>query len=262
MATRGTALITGASSGIGLEFARLLAREGHDLVLVARNELRLQGIAEELRANTGVEVTVLPADLAQPSAADAIAAALANRGLMVDTLVNNAGFNVYGAFSATDGKRELDMLQVNIVALTRLTKLLLPGMLERGAGRILNVGSTGSFAPGPFDAVYCASKAYVLSFSEALAEELEGTGVTVTALCPGATATEFAERAAMTGTAMFRGRVAAPADVARAGYRALMAGRRVVIPGVRNALMTFSMRLSPRNLVASIGRRMLTEVSS
>lgn len=252
-----TALITGASSGIGRELAALLARDGYDVVLVARNELRLQALAEELRAAHGVHATPLPTDLVVPSAADEIAAELERRGLEIEVLVNCAGFNVYGAFATTDAERELQMLQVNVVTLTRLTKLLLPDMLRRGTGRILNIGSTGSFAPGPFDAVYCASKAFVLSFTEALAEELEGTGVTATALCPGPTATEFAERAGMSGTPLFQGRVASAAEVAAAGYRAMMRGRRVVVPGLGNMLLTFSVRLSPRTMVASIGRKML-----
>lgn len=260
MTTGKTALITGASSGIGLELARLFAAEGHDLVLVARNAARMTALADELEAKHGVSVIVIAKDLTVQGAANEIMAELANRELLVDSLVNCAGFNVYGRFDLTDARSELDMLQVNIIALTQLTKLLLPGMMRRGSGRILNVGSTGSFAPGPFDAVYCASKAYVLSFSEALATELEGTGVTVTVLCPGATRTRFAERAQMTGTAMFRGRTADPASVARTGYRAMKAGKRVVIPGVANALMTFSIRLSPRGLVAAISKRMLARV--
>lgn len=258
--TNKTALITGASSGIGRELARLLAREGHDLVLVARNRAALKSLAEEVR-RCGVAATVLPADLAQPGAVDSITSVLQAQRIEIDVLVNNAGFNVYGRFDHTDVAQELDMLQVNVVALTRLTKALLPRMIERRHGRILNVGSTGSFAPGPFDAVYCASKAYVLSFSEAIAEELRGTGVTVTTLCPGATGTAFATRAGMVDTAMFQGRVADPAVVAAAAYRALMAGRRVVIPGFVNLLMTQSIRFSPRAMVAAISRRMLTRVS-
>jgi short-subunit dehydrogenase len=257
MTTPETALITGASSGIGYELTKRFASDGFDLVLVARDSERLEDVASEMRERHDATVTVLPTDLALPGAADKIAATLEAGGIEVDVLVNNAGFNVYGPFWQTDGERELAMLQVNIVALTRLTKLLLPAMVRRGSGRILNIGSTGSFAPGPFDAVYCASKAYVLSFSEAIAEELEGTGVTVTALCPGATRTRFAERAGMTDTPMFRGRVAEASDVAAAGYRALRDGRRVVVPGLANALLAFSVRLSPRRLVASIGRRML-----
>lgn len=257
MTMRKTALITGASSGIGYELTRLFARDGFDVVLVARDAERLEQVAREMRERHGATVAVLPKDLAEPGAVDEIAAALHAGGIEVDTLVNNAGFNVYGPFCETDGNREMAMLQVNLVALTRLTKLLLPAMARHGSGRVLNIGSTGSFAPGPFDAVYCATKAYVLSFSEAIAEELEGTGVTVTALCPGATRTRFAERAGMTGTPMFRGRVAEASDVAAVGYRALMDGRRVVVPGRMNALLAFSVRLSPRRLVASIGKRML-----
>lgn len=149
------------------------------------------------------------------------------------------------------------MLNVNVVGLARLTKLVMPGMMARGSGLILNVGSTGSFAPGPYDAIYCASKAFVLSFSEAIAEGLAGSGVTVTALCPGATATAFATRAGMAHTPMFRGRVADPATVAAIGYRAMAAGKRVVVPGVLNALMTLSIRFTPRPMVASVSRRML-----
>lgn len=253
-----TALVTGASSGIGLEFARLLARDGHSLVLVARDATRLERLAAELREAHGVAVIVHECDLSAPDCVQGIAAMLSDRAVEVDVLVNSAGFNIYGPFSETDGLAELQMLQVNIVALTELTKRLLPGMLARRRGWVLNVGSTGSFAPGPFDAVYCASKAYVLSFSEAIAEEVVGSGVTVTALCPGATRTRFAERAGMARTRMFRARLADPASVAAAGYRGLLRGRRVVIPGLMNALMTASIRLSPRSTVASISRRMLS----
>lgn len=255
--TRNTALVTGASSGIGLELARLLARDGHDLVLVGRDETRLRALASELTRTCGVTALEMPQDLCHPRAADRIAEQLEARAMSVDVLVNSAGFNIYGRFDRTDGEDELRMLNVNVVALTRLTKLLLPCMIERGFGRVLNVGSTGSFAPGPFDAVYCASKAYVLSLTEALAEELEGTGVTVTALCPGATATRFADRAGMAHTPMFRGRLADPSVVARVGYHAMVTGRRVVIPGLMNALMTQSIRFSPRTMVASISKHML-----
>ena len=252
-----TALITGASSGIGREFASLFARDGCDLVRVARDAARLGQLADELRRETARAVTVVPQDLAQGDAAEALVAELRCRGIAVDILVNNAGFNVAGPFWETDAEEERQLLQVQVVTLTALTKLLLPGMLARRYGRILNLGSTGSFAPGPYDAVYCASKAYVLSFSEALAEELAGTGVTVTALCPGATRTAFAERAGMTDTAMFRGRLASAATVAEAGHRALLRGQRVAVVGVANRLMTFALRLTPRTLVARISKGML-----
>ena len=252
-----TALVTGASGGIGREFARLLAADGFTLVLVARDEARLSELAEELRRTHGVQSTVIATDLSEPSAARDIHCFLQKRGVSVDVLVNNAGFNVYGPFHESDGEQELRMLHVNVIALTHLTKLFLPEMLARGRGRILNLGSTGSFSPGPRDAVYCASKAYVLSFSEALAEELAGTPVTVTALCPGPTATRFAERAGIADIRLFEHGVMAAADVAAVGYRALMRGRRVVVPGIANKLMTFSIRFSPRRLVTYFSKILL-----
>jgi short-subunit dehydrogenase len=253
-----TALVTGASSGIGREHATLLAQDGCQLVLVARDGSRLSTLADGLRRTTGANVTVLPRDLAAPAAAAELAAKLHRQRITVDVLVNNAGFNVYGPFAETDPAAELRMLQVHVITLTHLTKLLLPGMLARGFGRSLNVASTGSFAPGPNDAVYCASKAYVLSFTEALAEELCGTGVTATALCPGPTDTEFAARAGMTDARLFRGPRSSPASVARAGYRAMLRGRTTVIPGAANRRMVFSLRFTPRGLVARVSKRLLT----
>ncbi len=254
--TKRTALVTGATSGIGYELAKLFAQDGSDLVLVARNDRRLHEVADELR-RTGVGITVISQDLSQPGAADDIYRQLADAGVDVDFLVNNAGFSVYGPFWTTDPQSEWQMIQTNIVALTQLTYLLLPHMVARRSGRILNLGSTASFAPGPFSAVYGASKAYVLSFSEALAEELRGTGVTVTTLCPGPTKTEFAERAHLTGTNLFRGRLSSAADVARAGYRALMRGQTTVVVGLANQLLLLTIRLSPRTLVLKVSRRML-----
>ena len=253
-------LVTGASSGIGHELAKLFARDGFDMVLVARDAARLAVIADQLNHETGVTVTVLVKDLSDADAPDELVRALHDRGIEPDVLVNNAGFDVYGLFRDTDATQESQMMQVNIVSLTRLTKLLLPGMLERGHGRILNLGSTGSFAPGPFNAVYCASKAYVLSFSEALAQELRGSGVTVTTLCPGATKTQFAQRTGMTDTRLFQGRVSDAAQVARAGYRALMQGRTRVIVGLANRLMIFSLRFAPRDRVARISRLLLSRI--
>ncbi len=254
---RKTALVTGATSGIGYELAKLFARDGFDLVLVARNDRRLHEVADELRLSAGAAITVISEDLSQPGAAGHIHRQLTDAGVEVDVLVNDAGFSVYGPFWTTDAQREWQMIQTNIVALTQLTYLLLPGMVARRSGRILNLGSTASFAPGPFSAVYNASKAYVLSFSEALAEELRGTGVTVTTLCPGPTKTEFAERAHLTATNLFRGRLSSAADVARAGYRALMRGQTTVVVGLANQLLVLTIRLSPRTLVAKVSRRML-----
>jgi uncharacterized protein len=254
---RQTALITGASSGIGSELARLFANSGYDLVLVARNEQRLNALAVELAQRFGIDVTVLAKDLSAPAAAEEILAELRHRALHIDILVNNAGFGAYGPFHETGLEKELQLIQVNITSLTQLTKLLLPGMLKRNSGRILNIGSTASFSPSPFVAVYGASKAYVLSFSEALAEELKGTGVTVTVLCPGSTETEFAERARMTDSRIFQGRLMSAGEVAEIGFRALMEGKTTVIPGRANKLLVFSQRFTPRKLVAGISRYLL-----
>jgi short-subunit dehydrogenase len=249
-----TALITGASSGIGLDLARLFAKDGCDVVLVARSEGKLRELAAELERDCGVKAHVIALDLAQPHAAQALVQRLP---VAIDVLVNNAGFGVTGPFVETDLAKELEMIQVNIVALTELTKLLLPPMVARRRGRVLNVASTAAFQPGPLMAVYYATKAYVLSFSEAIADELRDSGVTVTALCPGPTETGFAAVADMTTTRLFN--VAKPmssADVARAGYAAMKRGRRVVIPGVKNKLLTQSVRVSPRRLVTTIVRKL------
>lgn len=192
-----TALITGASSGIGLEFANLLAKDGYHVVLTARNEKRLSEIANELKAKHGVDVTVLAKDLSLTDAAEELTAEILAKGIEVDILINNAGFAAYGPFDETSWKDEKDMIQVNITALTTLTKQLLPGMIKRNRGKILNVASTAAFQPGPLMAVYYATKAYVLSFSEAIDYELSHTNVSVTALCPGATATNFEKEQAL-----------------------------------------------------------------
>jgi short-subunit dehydrogenase len=245
-----TALITGASSGIGADLARLFAKDGYELVLVARSEGKLQALAREL----GVKTTVIAADLAKPNAASDVVARLG--GIEIDALVNNAGVGVAGPFLETDLQAELDMIHVNVVALTQLTKLLLPPMVKRGRGRILNVASTAAFQPGPLMAVYYATKAYVLSFSEAIADELRKTGVTVTALCPGPTATGFAAAANVGETRLFT--LMPPmssAKVARAGYEAMKRGKRVVIPGLKNKLLAESVRISPRRLATTIVRK-------
>jgi hypothetical protein len=250
-----TVLITGASGGIGLELARLFAAGGYDLVLVARSGPRLEEIAAELASRHGVAARALPCDLAAREAPEEVFRQLS--GVAIDVLVNNAGFATFGAFVEIDLARELEELQLNVVTLTHLTKKLLPGMLARRRGGILNVASTAAFQPGPLMAVYYASKAYVLSFSEALAEELAGTGVTVTALCPGPTATGFQQRAAMQDSKLFSGllKVADAPGVARAGYAGFRAGRRIVIPGLLNRLVVQSLRVSPRALATRLARR-------
>jgi short-subunit dehydrogenase len=257
MSPRPTALITGASGGIGLDLARLFAGDGSDVVLVARNEAKLREIAAEIENANGVSAHVIVADLALPEAAQRVVDVLRTRGITIDALVNNAGLGLGGPFAETDWNRESEMIQVNIVALTQLTKLLLPPMVARRSGRILNVASTASFQPGPLMAVYYATKAYVLSFSEAIADELRGTGVTVTALCPGPTETGFAAAAQMGDARLFN--LTKPArsdDVARIGYKAMQRGKRVVIPGVRNWIMAESVRVSPRRLVTAVVRKM------
>jgi short-subunit dehydrogenase len=254
---RPLALVTGASGGIGAEIARVLAGNGHDLVLVARSGARLAAFAEELSGAHGIGARALAADLAQGEEPERLARSIASEGSDVDVLVNNAGFGLHGPFVRTDGARELEMIQLNVVALTRLTKLLLPGMVARGRGRVLNVASTAAFAPGPFMAVYYATKAYVVSLSEALAEEVRGTGVTVTALCPGATRTAFAGTAGMEDSALFRQGVVMDAPtVARAGVAGMMAGRALVVPGLANKALVASLRVTPRSVVRRVTRRM------
>jgi short-subunit dehydrogenase len=220
-------------------------------VLVAQAEDRLGAVAEELQAAHRVRVTTLAADLGAPGACAELVQRLADRGIAIGVLVNNAGYGLYGPFSETDLGRELQMIQVNVVALPELTKRLLPGMLARERGRILNVASTAAFQPGPLMAVYYATKAYVLSLSEALADELEHTGVSVTALCPGPTRAGFEEPARLG-----RGRhLPDPDEVARAGLGGLFAGKRVVIPGAVNWVVAESVRFLPRRVVTSIVRR-------
>jgi short-subunit dehydrogenase len=253
---RPTALVTGASGGIGLELARLFAADGYDLVLVARTGPKLEETGRGLSARHGVRVRPLVLDLADPAAPEAIAKALAPDSIEPDALVNNAGIGVFGRFAESDGEAEARLLQVNLVALTRLTKLVLPGMIARRRGRILNVASTAAFQPGPLMAVYYASKAYVVSFSEALAEECRGTGVTVTALCPGPTLTGFQAEAKMERSRLVGAFWMMTADaVARAGYRAMMRGKRMEVPGLVNRIHAAIAPFVPRSLAARIVRR-------
>lgn len=248
MAERRTALITGASMGLGLELARLFAADRHDVVLVARSADRLRTLADELTLAHGVNARVEAADLTDPAAPRALYDRLAADGVRVDFLVNNAGFGSNGRFVDLDRARELDQVQVNVTALTDLTHLFAKDMVARGFGRVLNVASSAGFQPGPYMAVYYATKAYVVSFSEAVAHELRGTGVTVTAHCPGATATEFAGKAGNDKSRLFKTAVAKASDVAQHGYRAMHAGRVVAIHGPGNKLGAFLLRFSPRAL--------------
>ena len=254
--SKGTALITGASSGIGAEFAALCARDAYDVVLVARRADRLEDLASRLAKDHGVQARAMSADLADPRAPSLIHDGM--RGAPADILINNAGFGIRGPFTTTDWEAEARLLQVNVGALVHLTKLLLPEMVKRRSGRILNVASTAGFVPGPFMAMYYASKAFVVSFSESIANELQGTGVSATVLCPGPTRTEFADAAGVSDAHLFKGPVMSAAEVALIGYRAMMEGKPEVIAGARNLWTMRGARLLPRTKLAAVTRRLNT----
>jgi len=258
MNSRTAVLITGASGGIGYEFAKLFAKDGRDLVLVARNATRLTGVANELSQGRQISVKTVPLDLSTPAAPQSIFNELQREGIAIDTLINNAGFGKYGDFSEIPIDESLGQIQLNVAALTSLTRLFVAPMIERRAGKIMNVASTAGFLPGPGMAVYYATKAFVISFSEALANEVKDKGVTVTCLCPGVTDTDFQDRADMRNSRLLRlGRPMDAATVALAAYRALMAGKVLEIPGFLNRLIVQSIRFSPRKLVTEISRRIL-----
>jgi uncharacterized protein len=249
-----TILITGASSGIGLELAKCFAADGCRLVLVARNMEALETLAKELRKSHQTDAIVLPADLSSPESPKRILAELSAQKITVDVLVNNAGFGALGTFAELSLPRQLEMLQVNITALTGLTGLFLPGMIERKRGGILNVGSVAGFQPGPGMAVYYATKAFVLSFTEALAEELAGSGLSIFVLCPGPTETNFSQVARANKARLFKARKMSAAAVARAGHRAFRAGKVIAVPGGSNKLLVLSGRLAPRAVVRKIAK--------
>ena len=250
-----TALITGASGGIGYELAKLFAGDHCNLVLVARNAERLSQIAGELAGQFGIKVKTVALDLGAVPAPKFLFDQLQREGISVEILVNNAGFGVFGEFAQMPEEEILGQIQLNITALTELCRLFLPPMVARRRGKIMNVASTAAFQPGPLMAVYYASKAYVLSFSEAIANELRGSGVTVTCFCPGATATGFAKRAGTENSRLFKQLGAMDAGrVARDGYRGLMAGKTVVISAAHNWLVAESVRFAPRKVVTAISR--------
>jgi short-subunit dehydrogenase len=251
-----TALITGASSGIGRDLAHLFAADGHNLVLVARRAEALQALAADLARQYKIDATAIAIDLTQPDAPTRIVAELSRGGTLIDIVVNNAGFGLQGAVAALPLQRQLEMIQVNVTALTALTRLFLPGMLERNRGGALSVASTAAFQPGPLMAVYYATKAYVESFTEALAEEVKGSGLRVSCLCPGPTATEFAEAAAMTDTNLFRGRTMTSADVARIGYDGWKNGKVLVVTGLSNKISMSLVRMAPRSMVRRLVKRL------
>ncbi|MDE0021904.1 MAG: SDR family oxidoreductase [Candidatus Poribacteria bacterium] len=254
-----TALITGASSGIGMELARLFAQDGYRLVLTARSEDKLNALADELAEAHGAHSLILPKDLAQPNAPAELHNALKENAVQVDALINNAGIGCYGFFHETNLERIAGMLQLNIISLTALTRLLLPEMAARGGGRIMNIASTAAFQPGPLMAAYFASKAYVLSFSQAVANEAADSGVSITCLCPGPAATGFIESAQIGSPRIFKMNILDSSRVAREGYRAMTRGKRVAVVGRINKILALAVRLSPRNLTTRALRFLLTD---
>jgi short-subunit dehydrogenase len=248
------ALITGASEGLGRDLAELFASDGHHVILVARNEFRLNELATSLREKFQIEAQVIVQDLSIPNASQQVFDQLA--GKPIDFLINNAGFGTIGRFAKSNVETQLAMIHVNITALTHLTRLILPGMLKRRTGRIMNMASVAGTLPGPVMAVYYASKAYVISFSEALATELAGTGITVTAICPGPTKTEFQTRAGAAESNLFRFNVMTSQKVARIAYNAMMHGRRLVTTGLSNKLLAVTAKVMPRRWTAAVAGRM------
>jgi short-subunit dehydrogenase len=256
-----TALITGASSGIGLHLAREFAKHHHPLVITAPIAPELNHLAKQLRTEFGVEVRTIAQDLEQPEAAQQLFDQLSRDNVQIDILVNDAGHGQKGKFWEIPIERDLSILRLNVEAVLRLTKLFLPAMVSRRSGRILNVASVAGFEPGPLLAVYHASKAFVLSLSEALAGELQDTGVTLTTLCPGPTDTDFFPKADMTATRAFqKAKVMAPQEVAEAGYAALMNGERLVVPGAANKALVFSRRFMPQTAQAKMHEHLYEEV--
>jgi short-subunit dehydrogenase len=253
-----TALITGASSGIGWELAKIHAASGGDLVLVARNIRQLENLKTSILKNHSVQIHLIEKDLSKANAAEEVYDYVKSQQWEIDILINNAGFGYYGMFMDAPIPKDEEMIQLNMLTLTKLTKLFAAGMIHRGKGRIMNVASTAAFQPGPTMAVYYATKAYVLHFSEALSNELEGTGVTVTTLCPGATASGFQATASMEESALVKGKnLPTSYEVAAYGYKAMMKGKRVAIHGLMNYLMALSVRFSPRDLVLKVARWMM-----
>jgi len=251
------ALVTGATSGIGYELAKLLAEDSKNLIIVARDKNRLEQVKTEIENEYGTSVKVLPKDLSGPKAPLEIFSELEKEDIDVDVLVNNAGFAVYGLFSETDLQEEFEMVQLHISSLTYLTKLFLKKMLENKSGRILNVSSILAFLAVPLLSVYSASKSYTLHFSEALANELQGTGVSVTCLCPPPTETLFHNRGNMEKSKTAKGKMMDAATVAEAGYIALKKGKVIATPGLKGKLLAISVRIAPKNMLTKMMRSMV-----
>jgi len=251
-----TVLITGASSGLGMELAKLFAADGSDLVLVARREERLIELADELKSEHGIEVHVLPKDLSKKTAPKEIFNHLNKEKIEIDVVVNNAGFGNKGHIADLDTDLQLDMIQVNLVALTHLTRLFITGIIERGYGGILNVGSLAGFQPGPNLAVYYATKAYVLSFTEALAEEISNPNIKISCLAPGPVKTEFGEKSDLEDSLLFKVSLMEMAPVVKAGYEGFRKGQTIIIPGLKQQIVPFLNRFTPRLLVRKIAKKL------
>ncbi len=244
-----TVLITGTTSGIGESFAEKFAKEGYNLVLVSRDEEKLKRQASKISNKYNNKVFIIPINLAEKGSAYTVFTKTQENSINVDVIVNNAGFNEYGLFSETDIKKEVEMIQLHTVCTTEMMKCFLPYMIENKYGRILNVGSTGSYIACPYDAVYAGTKAYILSISKAVNYELKGTGVSVTALCPGSTKTEFAKKAGMENTLLFRLFTMKPDVVVNVGYKALMKGKVSVVAGIFNKLLVLSSNVLPKSIL-------------
>jgi uncharacterized protein len=251
----GRTLITGASAGIGAALAEVCAEHGHDLILVARRRDKLEARAVEIEKKFRVKVAVAAADLADPQGARLLYDSVAAQRLEVAHLINNAGVGLYGKFAGTDLDAEVKMIQLNVTSLVELTKRFLPSMIERRSGKVLNVASTAAFVPGPWMSIYYATKAFVLSFSEAINYELKAQGITVTTLCPGPTESEFKVRAGSQRSRLFEAFLMDAPTVARAGYDGMMKGKALVIPGVRNKLIPVAARVIPRPMIATMSHR-------
>lgn len=257
-----TALITGASGGIGKELARCFAKDGFGLILVAQHMDELEKVAQEMKSEGAPEVSAIAADLSKPGAAQNIFDEVLKLHAPIDALVNNAGFGTYGQFWKIPLDRETDEITVNVTVLTQLCKLFLPAMIAQRNGRILNIASVAGFWPGPLMSVYYATKAYVLHFSIALNQELKGTGVSVTALCPGPTATNFAKTAKKEGSSMFQGTLIGPAPVARIGYNALMHRKPIAVVGTMNSILTALGSIAPKTFTARVAMWMQKSVKN
>ncbi len=254
-----TVLITGATTGIGYELARLFAMNGYNLVIIARNRAQLERLQKQWENEFSVKIHVIVKDLSKQSAIEEIMDSLEEHNIDIDILINNAGFGLFGPFIETPIEQELEMIQVNIVALTYLTKCLIPKMLRKKRGKILNVASIAAFQSGPLMSVYYATKAYVLSFSEALTNELAEHGILVSVLCPGPTHTQFEKRANLEQSKLFQRNVMNPEEVAKIAFRQFMKGKTMIVPGATNWILVRSTRLLPRKMVTGIVRKIQSE---